>query len=110
MSQVIEDVEKQARETVSAEALQQHLERFSTLFRDTGSEDEWKAARYIVETLRGYGVEAEILEFDALISWPLEGKLALADGSKEFPTRTRSFGAQTPQGGITGELVFVPFA
>lgn len=101
-------VEQQARAAVSPEALQRHLERFSTLFRDTGSEDEWKAARYVVETLRGYGVQAEILEFDALISWPLEGKLAL-DG-REFPARTRSFGGQTPPGGISGELVFVPFA
>lgn len=106
------DLEQRARAAVSPAALQQHLERFSTLFRDTGSEDEWKAARYVVETLKSYGVEAEILDFDALISWPLAGRLTVlgADGQeREIPTRTRAFGAQTAPGGVEAELVFVPF-
>ena len=65
--------------------------------------------------MRGYGIEAEILEFDSLISWPLEGRLAMLDDARPrltaSPTmRTRSFGAQTPPGGIEAELVFVPFA
>lgn len=114
MGQTLESLEQQARAEVSAERLQQHLNRFSTLFRDTGSEDERKAARYVVDTVRGYGLDAEILEFDSLISWPLDGKLATHDAqgqdSESFEVRTRAFGAQTPSGGITGELVFVPFA
>lgn len=108
------EIEKALQEAVSPERLQQHLEVFSTLFRDSGSEDERKAARYVVETVRGYGLEAEILEFDSLISWPLEGKLALLDGDgrevQQIPVRTRSFGAQTLEGGIEADLVFVPFA
>jgi hypothetical protein len=107
-------IEEALRTTVSAERLQQHLEVFSRLFRDSGSEDERKAARYVAETVRGYGVEAEILDFDSLISWPLEGRLALLDGegreAEQIPVRTRSFGAQTPSGGVEAELVFVPFA
>jgi N-acetylated-alpha-linked acidic dipeptidase len=107
-------IEGAMREAVSAERLREHLEVFSTLFRDSGSEDERKAARYVVETVRGYDVEAEILEFDSLISWPLEGKLTPLDAEgrevEQIPVRTRSFGAQTPPGGIEAELVFVPFA
>ncbi len=99
---------------ISAEQLQEHLEVFSTLFRDSGSEDEWKAARYIAGKMAEYGVQSEILEFDSLISWPLEGKLDLldADGKviEQVQTRTRAFGKQTPEGGATAELVFVPFA
>jgi len=114
MSQTLESLEQQARSEVSADRLQEHLNRFSTLFRDTGSDDERKAAQYVVETVRGYGLQAEILEFDSLISWPLEGKLATLDAqgkdAENFEVRTRAFGAQTPTGGITGELVFVPFA
>ncbi len=110
----LNELEQRARGTVSAEELQLHLNKFSTLFRDTGSEDERKAAQYIVDTLRDYGVDAEILEFNSLISWPLEGKLttlgANGNGSESYEVRTRAFGAQTPDGGITGELVFVPFA
>jgi hypothetical protein len=99
---------------ISAERLQEHLNVFSTLFRDSGSEDEWKAAKYIADKMREYGVATETLEFDSLISWPLEGKLELldADGkvTESIKTRTRSFGKQTPEGGLTGELIFVPFA
>jgi hypothetical protein len=108
------DIEKTVLADISAERLQEHLNVFSTLFRDSGSEDEWKAARYIAEKLTEYGVQSEILEFDSLISWPLEGKLELLDSdgnvTESVQTRTRSFGQQTPEGGFTGELVFVPFA
>src|SRR5687768_13710159 len=111
--QAVTTIEEQVRAAVSADKLQETLEVFSKLFRDTGSEDEWKAARYLVEQLQGYGVEAEILEFDSLISWPLAGRLAVldADGkeTEEIPVRTRSFGKQTPPGGVVAELVFVPF-
>ena len=100
--------------SISAERLQEHLVRFSTLFRDSGSEDEWKAARYIAGKMAEYGVQSEILEFDSLISWPLEGKLELLDSDgkavEQIQTRTRAFGQQTPEGGVTAELVFVPFA
>ncbi len=108
-----QQVEERARAAVSADRLQEHLEVFSKLFRDSGSEDEWKAARYVVEHLQGYGVEAEILAFDSLISWPLEGRLAILDEAgnevEEITVRTRSFGAQTPPGGIVADLAFVPF-
>jgi N-acetylated-alpha-linked acidic dipeptidase len=106
-------IEEALRSEVSAERLQTHLERFNTLFRDSGTEDEWEAARYIRDTMKSYGVDAKILEFDSLISWPKEGSLTIldADGNAgdEIPVRTRSFGAQTPEGGVKAELVFVPF-
>lgn len=109
-----EAYEQTLQNEVDEELLQRHLNVFSTLFRDSGSEDEWKAARYIVDQLREYGVDAEIEELDSLISWPLEGKLAILDASgqetEQFAVRTRAFGAQTPEGGVEAELVFVPFA
>jgi len=43
--------ELNARADVSAELLQEHLNVFSTLFRDSGSEDERKAAKYIADKL-----------------------------------------------------------
>lgn len=107
-------LEQQLRQDVSADNLQQHLNVFSTLFRDTGSEDEWNAARYIDKAMKSFGIESEILEFDSLISWPLEGKLEILDSDgaieEDIKVRTRAFGAQTPKGGLTAELVFVPFA
>jgi hypothetical protein len=60
-----------------------------------------------------YGVRAEILEFESLISWPREGTLAILSGdgdvAEQVAVRTRSFGATTPPGGIEAELVYVPF-
>lgn len=110
----ISSIEQNLRQDVSASNLQEHLEVFSKLFRDTGSKDEWDAARYIDKAMKSFGLESEILEFDSLISWPLEGKLEILndDGSvaEDIAVRTRAFGAQTPKGGLEAELVFVPFA
>jgi N-acetylated-alpha-linked acidic dipeptidase len=107
-------VEQALQAAVSAETLQDHLERFNTMFRDSGTDDEWAAAKYIHDCMTSYGISATIHEFDSLISWPLEGSLAVldADGnsSEEIAVRTRSFGAQTPEGGVEAELIFVPFA
>jgi len=98
---------------VSAERLQEHLNVFATLFRDSGTEDERRAAEYIRDRMTEYGVRSEILELDSLISWPREGTLAVldADGNEaeRVAVRTRSFGAATPEGGVEAELVFVPF-
>lgn len=106
-------VEEQVRAAISPERLQAHLEVFSILFRDSGTEDEWKAARYLVEQLQSYGVDAEIISFDSLISLPGPGRLAILDEAgnetEEITVRTRSFGAQTSPGGIVADLVFVPF-
>lgn len=105
-------LEQALRDEVSVERLKAHLEVFSRLFRDSGSEDERRAAEYIAERMREYGVATEILEFDGYISWPREGTLTIVDdqgGTQEIPVRTRSFGASTPPGGIEAELVFIPF-
>lgn len=108
-----ESVERALQERVSAERLQEHLERFNTLFRDSGTPAERAAAEYIRDRMTEYGVAADILEFDSLISWPLEGSLTILDdcgnAAEDVPVRTRSFGAQTSDGGVGAELVFVPF-
>ncbi len=107
-------IESKLRDGVSAERLQEHLEQFNTLFRDSGTKDEWAAAEYIRDRMAAYGVAARIHEFESLISWPLEGSLTVLDErgnpAEEIAVRTRSFGAQTPDGGVEAELIFVPFA
>ncbi|HUG14446.1 MAG TPA: M28 family peptidase [Thermomicrobiales bacterium] len=109
----VETVEENLREAVSAERLQEHLNHFSTLFRDSGTEDERKAAEYIRDRMAEYGISSTIHEFDSLISWPRRGSMTVlnADGNvvEEVTVRTRSFGATTPEAGLEAELVFVPF-
>ncbi len=101
------------RSQVSSGPLAGHLERFSHLFRDSGTEDEWEAARYIKGRMDEYGIDSEILDFESLISLPGPGELDLLNERGEvverFHVRTRSFGAQTPDGGVRAELVYVPF-
>ena len=107
------NLEAAIRSEVDAERLQRHLEHFSSLFRDSGTSDERKAAEYLVQTLTSYGLTPQTLTFRSYISWPREGHLRLleADESRvEIPTRTRSFGGATSAQGITAELVFIPFA
>ena len=76
----IAEIELALRQAISSERLHQHLRVFSDLHRQSGTADEREAARYVVDTVRGYGIDAEILEFDSLISWPLAGTLTVLDG------------------------------
>ncbi len=105
--------DEQVRGDVSSGVLAGHLQHFSELFRDSGTEDEWEAARYIKSQMDAFGVECEILSFESLISLPGPGTLELldADGgvAKRFHVRTRSFGAQTPEDGTRAQLIHVPF-
>ena len=46
---VAKSIEQQMRDAVVAERLQKHLDVFSRFSATAGSEDEWTAARYIVD-------------------------------------------------------------
>lgn len=113
MTRKTASLEAMVQDAVNAQRLQRHLEHFSTLFRDSGTHDEQKAADYVVQQLKDYGLAPERHVFPSYISWPREGHLRISgqDGHiSEIPTRTRSFGASTSPEGITAELVFIPFA
>jgi hypothetical protein len=87
-----------------------HLDVFDNLARVSGTEDEWKASEYIVDTLETYGVDAEILEFEALISTPEEASLTVTTPEHREVSEaiTTSFGASTPPAGVDGEVVHLP--
>ncbi len=101
------DLEERMRRAVSPRRLQTHLKKFSTLFRDTGGPDERTAVNYIADTLRGQGVAVQIHEFRGFVSLPGDASLeVLTPQQMSIPCRPRSFGANTPPGGLEGELVF----
>lgn len=113
MTQRTANLEATVRDAVDSQRLRQHLEHFSTLFRDSGTQDERKAADYVVQQLKDAGLAPQTHVFSSYISWPREGRLRVSDQDgqiAEIPTRTRSFGASTPAEGITADLIFVPFA
>ncbi|MGH7428621.1 MAG: M28 family peptidase, partial [Candidatus Methylomirabilaceae bacterium] len=101
------DVESRLRSAVSSRRLAAHLKRFSALHRDTGGPDERAAVTYIVETLRGQGIAVQVHEFRGFVSLPGRASLEVRSAQPlSLPCRPRSFSANTPPGGLEGELVF----
>ncbi|MGH2404220.1 MAG: M28 family peptidase [bacterium] len=101
------DLESSLRGAVSARRLAAHLRRFSTLHRDTGGPDERAAVNYIAENLRAQGIAVQIHEFRGFVSLPGDASLEVrSPEALSIPCRPRSFSANTPPGGLEGELVF----
>ncbi len=84
------------------------LERFSTLVRESGSDDEHVAAEYIAAELGRMGVPFEMHEPDLYLSLPRESSVEWSGGSMR--AKPPSFAVPTPEGGLEGELVYVPAA
>ncbi|WP_419950933.1 M28 family peptidase [Candidatus Palauibacter sp.] len=84
------------------------LERFSTLVRESGSEDEHVAAEYIAAELTRMGVPFEMHEPDLYLSLPRESSVEWRGGS--IRAKPPSFAVPTPEGGLEAELVYVPAA
>ncbi len=100
------DLEKRVLAEYSSGEVRKHLEYLTTLNRLAGTEDERKAARYIKGKLEEYGVDAEIYEFDAYISYPGKAKLeTLSPLQKSFPCLPHAFIASTPSEGMEAELI-----
>ncbi|MGH7185669.1 MAG: M28 family peptidase, partial [Pseudomonadota bacterium] len=102
------DLESRLRSAVSARRLQTHLKQFARWHRETGGPDERAAVDYIADTLRTDGIAVTVHEFRGFVSFPREATLELlAPERTTIPCRPRSFGANTPPGGLEGEVIFV---
>lgn len=82
------------------------LERFSTLVRESGSDDERTAAEWIVDRLERLGIEHEVHEPELYLSLPRESWVE-AEGER-IDAKPPSFAAATGEAGLAGELVPVP--
>ena len=107
IEQVDREADRRLRERVDVDALQQHVDAFDGTERVSGTDDEWEASEYVVETLREYGCEAKLHEFEGYISVPEDGRVDVT-----APTRrtfdeaiTTSFSASTPPSGVSSEVV-----
>jgi N-acetylated-alpha-linked acidic dipeptidase len=103
------EAEAALRERVDDEELERHVDAFDGTERISGTDDEWEAAEYVVETLREYGCEAELLEFEGYISVPEEARIDVTAPTRETfeEAITASFGASTPPSGVSGDVVRV---
>jgi len=66
LTPVDRETEEELRERVDVDELERHVDAFDGTERVSGTDDEWEASEYVVETLREYGCEAELLDFEGV--------------------------------------------
>lgn len=80
------------------------IERFSSLIRESGSEDERTAAHYLRERLEALGIATTLLEPELYLSVPRScGLSVLGDEPVELECKVPAF--SRPTAGLEGELV-----
>jgi N-acetylated-alpha-linked acidic dipeptidase len=84
------------------------LEKFATLVRQSGSDDEREAAAFIADRLEALGVPNRIHTPLLYLSLPREAGLRVVSPTEEeFRVKTPSFSVSTQDEWVEGELVFV---
>jgi len=81
------------------------IERFSELVRESGSEDEREAARYITSRLDEFAIPYQVYEPKLFLSIPISASLRI--NGQLLRAKTPSFSISTGAGGITGECVYL---
>ena len=79
------------------------IERFTSLVRESSSEDERTAFNYIAGRLSELGVRHTMHMPELFLSVPV--KASLIAGGKSYRAKTPAFSITTPAGGISGETV-----
>ena len=108
MKSTVRDVEKVLLEEINKEVPSAVLDKFSTLVRESGSEDEKKAAEFLVNYLKEWGVPHKVHTPRLYLSLPRKASLqVISPVQKEVRVKTPSFSISTGDRWIEGELVFV---
>lgn len=98
-------------ESITGDEAWRLVEHFATLNRESGSEDERRAARYIVERLREAGVPVEVYTPKLYLSLPRGAEVRVGADTGDSPViraKTPSFSVSTGDAGRRGRLVYVP--
>lgn len=116
-AEFLTETEKSFLQELSAEELMRHVKYLCTLDRTSATEGEYKAVDYVVAELEAAGMQVQVHEFDAYLSYPISASVAVLkktqDGSvpeveMTLHAKTRAFSGTTPPEGVKGELVYVP--
>lgn len=94
---------------INRDAIDGHLDAFEGLERVSGTDAEWEASEYIVETLDSYGVDTQLHEYEALISIPEFARIEVG-GEQPYQIDdciTTSFSDSTDSDGVSGRVVTV---
>jgi N-acetylated-alpha-linked acidic dipeptidase len=102
------ELEKVLLDEVDLEIPKAVLEKFSTLIRESGSEDEKIAADFLASYLEEWGVPHKIHQPEIYLSVPKGAYLKVKSPvEKEFRVKTPSFSIATGDHALNGELVYV---
>ncbi len=102
----ISAVEDQFLQDIALDVPWRLIERFSSLVRESGSEEEREAAWYIAEQLDELGVSYEVYDPDIYLSVPISASLVYE--GKTVRAKPPAFSHPPGPQGLTGEAVYVP--
>ncbi len=105
-TQSISPLEDQFLQDLSSDAPWSLIERFTTLVRESGSEEEREAARYIAQQLDKFGIPYQVYEPDIYLSVPVSASLSYE--GKSVHAKPPAFSRPPGPAGLTGEAVYVP--
>jgi N-acetylated-alpha-linked acidic dipeptidase len=117
--------EQKARQIPEPDRIRDYIRRISERPHHAGSPASKATAEYLLELVRGWGLDATIEEFEALLPWPTVRKLELVaptrfeaklaepavaeDSNSIDPGQLPTYNAYSPDGDITAPLVYVNY-
>jgi N-acetylated-alpha-linked acidic dipeptidase len=103
-----EALERSARDSISLDESRRLLDKFATLTRESGTDDERAAAQYLVDRLNALGIPVTLLEPELFLSVPRRSEVRLEDEGRAIASRTPAFSRSTDGADVTGDVVHVP--
>ncbi|HKV46170.1 MAG TPA: M28 family peptidase [bacterium] len=102
------EVEHEMVQSLSLDDPRALIDRFSTLVRESGSRDEWTAARYIAGRLKAWGIPHTLHEPELFLSVPKSATLAVrAPAPRSLRAKTPAFSASTGRKSVRGRVAYV---
>jgi hypothetical protein len=102
-------LEKTLLDAISLDAPWATVEKFATLVRSSGSEEERVAVDYLIDRLSEWGVPYTLHEPVCFVSMPIAATLREAKlGGATFRAKTTAMSVSTDGRELTGELVYFP--
>ena len=109
MTDILPTVEQTLLEEIAIEEPRALIERFSTLVRESGSQDEATAAEYIAGRLEALDVPHTVHRPELYLSVPRSATVTVGGAEpRVMQAKPPSFSISTGPTGLTGELVYVP--
>jgi len=103
------EIEQQVLQSLSLDDARALLDRFSSLVRESGSRDEWTAARWIAARLKSWGVPHTLHDPELFLSVPKAASLEIrVPAPRTIRAKTPAFSASTGRGSVRGRIVYVP--